>query len=119
MKDLDLMFRELRTTEPYLNDNGFTAVVMAQLPAQRELPMWVKNLLLLGATLLGSAIVATQLPANTLGTVLVSLATLPAIDAQSLLSVAAQNLPAVLLGCFAVSYLVPYGAILAVRRGAI
>lgn len=118
MKDIELMFTTLRTTEPYIDDNGFTAVVMAQLPGRRELPMWVKNLILLCATLLGSAIVAMQLPADGLGATLLSLIVLPAMDIQSMLSAAVQNLPVVLLACFAVSYLAPYGAILAVRRGA-
>ena len=30
MKDIDNLFAELRTSEPYLADGGFTAVVMAQ-----------------------------------------------------------------------------------------
>lgn len=116
MSDFDRMCTQLRATEPYLDDNGFTSVVMAQLPRASELPLWVKNLILLGATLLGSAIVAMQLPANGLSAVLLALVTL---DTQPLMAAVAQNLPVVLLGCFAVSYLVPYGTFLAVRRGAI
>ena len=119
MKDIDNLFAELRTSEPYLADSGFTAVVMAQLPRSRELPLWVKNLMLLSATALGSAIVATQLPAGNLASVLLSVATLPAPDLQSVLAMVAQKLPIILIASVAVSYLLPYGAILAVRRDAL
>lgn len=116
MKNLDVMMNELRGTEPYLDDNGFTAVVMAQLPARRELPMWAKNLILLTATLLGSAIVAMQFPADSLGTMLLSMLTM---DLQPMLAAASQKLPLVLVACVVISYLVPCGALLAVRRNGI
>jgi hypothetical protein len=119
MKDLDLVCSELRATEPYLEDNGFTAVLMARLPRRRQLPDWVKNVLLLGATALGSLICALQLPADLFGTVLLALVELPRLDMQALLSMAVQNLPVLLLACFAISYLLPYGAIVAIRRGAV
>lgn len=63
MNDLDQLFQELRQTEPYLPDTGFTAAVIVQLPRRNELPLWIKNLLLLAATAAGSAVVAWQLPA--------------------------------------------------------
>lgn len=63
MNDIDDIFKELRRTEPYLSDAGFTAAVVAQLPRPNELPMWVKNGMLLAATLAGSAVVAWALPA--------------------------------------------------------
>ena len=117
MKDIDNLSAELRISEPYLADSGFTAVVMAQLPRSRELPLWIKNLMLLGATALGSAIVAIQLPAGIVASVLLSTAFLPAMDLQSVLAMAAQNLPLILIACVAFSYLLPCGVILAARRG--
>ncbi len=117
MKDIDNLCAELRISEPYLADSGFTAVVMAQLPRTRELPLGIKNLILLAATTLGSAIVAMQLPADNVASVLLSAAFLPALDLQSLLAVAAQNVPIILIACVAFSYLLPCGVILAARRG--
>lgn len=116
MKNLDVMLNELRGTEPYIDDNGFTAVVMAQLPARSELPAWAKNLILLSATLLGSAVVAMQLPADSLGTMLLTVLTM---DVQPVLAAASQKLPLVLVACVAISYVVPCGALLAVRRNGI
>ena len=116
MKDLDNLSAELRISEPYLPDSGFTAVVMAQLPRNRELPLWLKNLILLGATTLGSAIVATQLPAGNVASMLLSMSSLPALDVQSLLTLAAQNLPIILIASVAFGYLMPYGAFLVAQR---
>ena len=118
MKNIDNLIAELRSTEPYLADSGFTAVVMSQLPGNRELPLLLKNLILLGATTLGSAIVVTQLPAGNLASLLLSVASLPALDLQSVLAMATQNLPIILIASVAFSYILPYGAILAARRGA-
>lgn len=118
MKDIDKLFAELRTSEPYLADGGFSAVVMAQLPSNRELPLWLKNLILLGATALGSSIVAMQLPAGDLGSLLLAAASLPALDIQSLLAAAAQNLPVILMASVAFGYLLPYGAVLVAERDA-
>lgn len=64
MTDIDKLFSELRRTEPYLPDTGFTAAVIAQLPRPNELPVWVKNAMLLVATVAGSAVVAWSLPAD-------------------------------------------------------
>ncbi|MBI2992758.1 MAG: hypothetical protein HYY48_01110 [Gammaproteobacteria bacterium] len=73
MNDIDNLFSELRRTEPYLSDAGFASAVMAQVPRRRELPMWVKNLLLLSATVAGSAVVAWQLPAVELVSLITSM----------------------------------------------
>ena len=73
--------------------------------------------MLLGATALGSAIVAMQLPAGNLASVLLSSAALPALDLQSVLALATQNLPLILIASVGITYLLPYGAILAARRG--
>ena len=72
MNDIDKLFGELRRTEPYLSDAGFASAVMAQLPQRSELPMWVKNLILLSATVAGSAVVAWQLPVIDLVSLFVS-----------------------------------------------
>lgn len=62
MIDLESRFSAARQSEPYLDDSGFTAAVMTRLPRRNELPLWLKNLILLGATALGSAVVVWQLP---------------------------------------------------------
>ncbi|OGT81702.1 MAG: hypothetical protein A3H91_10540 [Gammaproteobacteria bacterium RIFCSPLOWO2_02_FULL_61_13] len=117
MKDIDNLCAELRISEPYLTDSGFTAVVMAQLPRSRELPLWEKNLILLGATALGSAIVATQIPAGSLASALMAMTSLPGVDLHIVLTLVAQKLPIILIASAAISYILPFGAILAARRG--
>lgn len=62
MNKLESQFAAARRSEPYLDDAGFTFAVMAALPRSNELPLWVKNMILLVATALGSAIVVWQLP---------------------------------------------------------
>lgn len=61
MNELDRMTAALRRSEPYFEDRGFTAAVMAALPAESELPLWIKNLILVAATAAGSGIAAWQL----------------------------------------------------------
>jgi hypothetical protein len=52
----DALDRQLREAVPYVDDAGFTARVLARLPApQRELQS-VRGAILLGLTLLGSAL---------------------------------------------------------------
>ena len=60
MKDIDSVVAQLRRSEPYFEDHGFTAAVLATLPEERELPLWIKNLIMIGATAAGSAVVAWQ-----------------------------------------------------------
>ncbi len=120
MKDIDNVFAELRGSEPYLADAGFTDVVMAQLPTNRELPFWLKNLILLAAAALGSIMVAMQLPTGgNLVSTLLSVASLPALDMKLLAAMAVNNLPIILIASVAFGYLMPYGTYLAVRRGAL
>ncbi len=59
---LDDMFKTLRNTEPYLADNGFTSAVLVRLPEAKQLPLWLKNLIMLVFTTIGSAITASQVP---------------------------------------------------------
>jgi hypothetical protein len=63
MTDLDRVAGMLRRSEPYVADNGFTSAVLARLPSARTLPLWEQNLILLAATVIGSAIAAWQVPA--------------------------------------------------------
>lgn len=60
--NLDDLFTTLQSTEPYLEDDGFTTGVMARLPEATQLPGWVSNLILLVFTCIGSALAAWQLP---------------------------------------------------------
>ena len=62
MIDVESRFAATRQSEPYLDDAGFTAAIMAELPSRTELPLWLKNIILLAATALGSAIAVWQLP---------------------------------------------------------
>ena len=61
---IEMMFQNLRESEPYLPGEDFTAAVMAQLPKPVALPAWKKNALLMIATVIGSGLVASVLPAN-------------------------------------------------------
>ncbi len=63
---LDKLLTELRQSEPYLHDDGFTAAVTAKLPEIYELPIWLKNLIILLATVAGSAITVWQIPVHKL-----------------------------------------------------
>ncbi|MBI1731659.1 MAG: hypothetical protein HYR49_02680 [Gammaproteobacteria bacterium] len=119
MKDIDQLCAELRATEPYLNDHGFTAVVMEQLPRSRDLPEWVKNAILLGAAILGTAIFAAWVPGGVLAQAVSRLFELPSLNLQYLLEVVAQNLPVVLVASVVISYVVPCGALIIARRSAL
>jgi hypothetical protein len=60
--NLDELFGALRSTEPYLPDDGFTSAVIARIPEAQQLPAWLSNLIMLSFTAIGSAIAASQLP---------------------------------------------------------
>ena len=57
MIDDEALDRQLREAAPYINDDGFTARVMARLPAARHEPRWLRAMILVGMTLLGSGAV--------------------------------------------------------------
>ena len=61
---IDMMFKNLRESEPYLPGEDFMAAVMAELPQPVVLPAWKKNVLLLTATVIGSGLAASILPAG-------------------------------------------------------
>ena len=56
MIDDETLDRQLREAMPYIDDEGFTARVMARLPTARREPRWLRAMILLGLTLLGSAV---------------------------------------------------------------
>jgi hypothetical protein len=56
MIDDETLDRQLREAVPYINDDGFTARVMATLPAQRSEPQWLRAMIVLGLALLGTGI---------------------------------------------------------------
>jgi hypothetical protein len=56
MIDDETLDRQLRDAVPYINDDGFTARVIARLPeAQRE-PQWLRAMIVLGLALLGTGV---------------------------------------------------------------
>jgi hypothetical protein len=56
MIDDETLDRQLREAVPYVDDNGFTARVMARLPAAPREPRWLRAMVLLGLALLGSGV---------------------------------------------------------------
>jgi hypothetical protein len=56
MIDDDTLDRQLRDAAPYIDDEGFTAHVIARLPAVRREPRWLRAMVLLGLTVLGSGV---------------------------------------------------------------
>lgn len=55
MIDDETLDRQLREAAPYIDDDGFTARIMANLPAARPEPWQLRAIILIGLTLLGSA----------------------------------------------------------------
>jgi hypothetical protein len=56
MIDDETLDRQLREAVPYINDDGFTARVIATLPALRSEPQWLRAIIVLGLALLGTGI---------------------------------------------------------------
>ena len=56
MIDDETLDRQLREAAPYIDDDGFTARVMAKLPAARRERRWLRAAILIGLTVLGSGI---------------------------------------------------------------
>jgi hypothetical protein len=56
MIDDETLDRQLREAVPYIDDEGFTGRVMSSLPAARREPRWLRAMILVGLTALGSAI---------------------------------------------------------------
>jgi hypothetical protein len=56
MIDDETLDRQLREAVPYINDDGFTARVIASLPTARREPQWLRAMIVLGLALLGSGV---------------------------------------------------------------
>ncbi len=56
MIDDETLDRQLRDAAPYIDDGGFTARVLANLPAARRRPSQLRAIILISLTLLGCAI---------------------------------------------------------------
>ena len=56
MIDDETLDRQLRDAAPYIDDEGFTARVIARLPAARREPRSLRVMILLGVTALGSGV---------------------------------------------------------------
>ena len=57
MIDDETLDQQLREAVPYINDDGFTARVMARLPAvPRSEPQWLRAMVVLGLALIGTGI---------------------------------------------------------------
>jgi len=79
-EDKDPLDAVLREQHPYIEDDGFTTRVLAALPPRRR--TWLRPILLLGATAIGSALAIQWLPWENL----------PSLDASTLLSLNSQVL---------------------------
>ena len=57
MIDDETLDRQLREAVPYINDDGFTARVVARLPAiPKSEPQWLRAMIVLGLALVGAGI---------------------------------------------------------------
>jgi hypothetical protein len=56
MIDDETLDRQLREAVPYIDDEGFTARVMANLPAAQREPQWLRAMILVGLAIVGSGI---------------------------------------------------------------
>ena len=56
MIDDETLDRQLRDAVPYINDDGFTARVIARLPAAQREPQWLRAMIVLGLALLGTGV---------------------------------------------------------------
>ena len=56
MIDDETLDRQLREAVPYINDEGFTARVIARLPVARREPQWLRAMIVLGLALLGTGV---------------------------------------------------------------
>src|SRR3954468_19589933 len=56
MIDDETLDRQLGEPVPYINDDGFTARLMASLPAARREPQWLRAMIVVGLALIGTGI---------------------------------------------------------------
>ena len=56
MIDDETLDRQLREAAPYIDDDGFTARVIASLPAARRESQWLRAMIVIGLALLGTGV---------------------------------------------------------------
>jgi hypothetical protein len=56
MIDDETLDRQLREAVPYINDDGFTARVITNLPVAQREPQWLRAMIVLGLALLGTGV---------------------------------------------------------------
>jgi hypothetical protein len=56
MIDDETLDRQLRDAAPYINDDGFTVRVIARLPVRKREPLWLRAMILVSLTALGSGV---------------------------------------------------------------
>jgi hypothetical protein len=56
MVDDEMLDRQLREAAAYIDDDGFTARVMARLPVARPEPRWLRAMIVFGLALLGCGV---------------------------------------------------------------
>ena len=54
MIDDETLDSQLREAVPYINDDGFTARVVAMLPVGRREPQWLRAMIVIGLALIGT-----------------------------------------------------------------
>ena len=54
MIDDETLDRQLLEATPYIDDDGFTARVIASLPAARREPLWLRAMIVVGLALIGT-----------------------------------------------------------------
>jgi len=54
MIDDETLDQQVREAVPYINDDGFTARVIARLPGARREPQWLRAMIVVGLALLGA-----------------------------------------------------------------
>ena len=90
MNNFDDLLGNLRETEPYIADEGFSSGIIARLPEAKQLPGWLSNMILLIFTAAGSGIAAWQLPtAKIVSVATSSITSLPAFNSIPVLGAGA------------------------------
>ena len=69
---IDSVFSQVRDNEPYLNDNGFCAGVLKQLPTVSEIAFWKVSVINVLFTLIGVTIAPFFIPLQPLLSTLLS-----------------------------------------------
>lgn len=62
----ELLAKHLQTSTPYIDDEGFTAELMARIPAPRHINYWLEKLIIVLPVSLMALLVLAQFPWRTL-----------------------------------------------------